>query len=172
MRRICAWCQVELPSFETESHTEETVSHTICPACANNLFSQQGVSLLTYLDSLPQPIALVNEEGVVRTINLAAQRMLGKTPSEVADQLGGVVFECAHARQPGGCGHTLHCSGCTIRRSVTETATTGRSCFQVPASLTTLDSPLAIDMTITTVKSGEMVLLRIDAVHPNEKDIK
>ena len=81
----------------------------------------------------------------------------------------GDVFECANARLPGGCGRTIHCSGCTLRRTVTDTFTTGRSHVRVPAYLRRRrdEDAGAVSLLITTEKVGGVVLLRVDHVGPD-----
>ena len=80
----------------------------------------------------------------------------------------GAVFECANARLPGGCGRTVHCSGCALRRTVTDTFTTGRSHLRVPAYLRRRrnEGAVTVSLLITTEKVGGVVLLRIDHVGP------
>ena len=79
------------------------------------------------------------------------------------------MFECAYARLPEGCGGTVHCSGCAIRRSVYETYETGESRNNIPATLRCdLNNPSHdVIMHISTEKMGNVVLLRIDKVCPS-----
>jgi hypothetical protein len=95
--------------------------------------------------------------------------MLGKGSPEIEGHKGGDVFECAYARLPEGCGNTIHCSGCTIRRTVMETHKTGKSSLRVPATLNRNDpeDPDKITLLISTEKIADVVLLRIDAVDTN-----
>jgi len=67
--------------------------------------------------------------------NSMALELLGKTESETHGQLGGKVFNCNHAQEPGGCGGAIHCSGCTVRRCVMHTFQIGECQVLVPASL-------------------------------------
>lgn len=140
------------------------VSHGICPACVSNLTFQQGVSLHQFLDDFELPVLVVDGDVQVTDANAAACRVLGKEADELRGHRGGEVFECAHARLPGGCGRTLHCSGCAIRRSVTTTYRTGEPQSMVPASLSRgdPDDPSSIALSITTVKVGDLVLLRVE----------
>jgi ferredoxin len=80
------------------------------------------------------------------------------------DRRGGEVFECVNARLPGGCGKTIHCSACVVRRSVTTTHRTSLPQSMVPATLkrSSPAGPVNVALQITTVKVGEMVMLRID----------
>jgi len=143
------------------------VSHGICESCRDNIFFQGGARMQEYIDSLKLPVAVINEQGFVQTINTAARRFLQKETVPVEGLPGGVVFECEYARHPEGCGNTLHCSACAIRRCVIYTFDTGEPQHQVPATLRYCGKPGVpeeIIMYISTEKVGEVVLLRIDWV--------
>ena len=126
--------------------------------------------LREYLDHLEAPVLVVNGDGVVKTANKVAQDLLQKDLSEIEGYLGGKVFECVHSTEPGGCGETIHCSGCAIRRTVMETLNTGNNQLRVPASLDckTHTGVCGIHYLISTEKLGEVVLLRVDEVNPGE----
>jgi hypothetical protein len=82
-------------------------------------------------------------------------------------RLGGDVFECEYARHPDGCGRTIHCSGCAIRRSVTTTFQTGQALHHVPAQLKQYPQEnRQVEMLISTEKVGDTVWLRIEALSP------
>ena len=129
-----------------------------------------GVELQVYLDSLRVPIVVVDSGGIVVTGNGQAQTLLHKGLPEIAGYRGGVVFECAYARLPEGCGNTIHCSGCTIRMTVMESHRTGKSFLRIRAILnrTTAEEPQRMNLLISTEKLGNMVLLRIDELEAQE----
>jgi len=162
MRRICVWCRAELADAPNLAEDDEL--RTICRDCWNNVRFQRGAALHEYLEALDVPVVLVNRLGVIEDANGAACRRLEKTPPAVYGKTSGEVFECKYARLPGGCGNTIHCSGCTIRRAVLDTFETGRPHARVPATLrsrsTGLPEPVALF--ITTHKANEMVLLLIE----------
>lgn len=161
MIRICAWCNTVLK--QTAIGPPDATTHTICRHCWNNMEFQQGVSLIRFLNSLPLPVLVISDAGRVRTANTTARRVLGKTLAQVRGRLGGEVFECQYARLPGGCGRTIHCSGCAIRHTVMETFRTGESQYRVPATLNSCrdDNPV-IHYLISTRKEGNVVLLQVD----------
>jgi hypothetical protein len=74
------------------------------------------------------------------------------------------VLECAHAREPGGCGETVHCLACTIRRNVVETHRTGVPGTRVPAHLNVArgDGVESTRFVVSTRKVQQLLLLRID----------
>jgi hypothetical protein len=164
MTRVCAWCRTEMGTVEGSKQPDDVTSHGICKRCVDNLIFQQGAPLQAYLDSIPVPVMAVDRNVVVGSVNAKGCEVLGKEAKEIVQHLGGDVFECAHARLPEGCGRTMHCSGCVIRRSVTYTYETGNALTMVPAtlSLSRKNSLSPVQLTITTVKAGSMVILRVD----------
>jgi PAS domain-containing protein len=164
MRLICAWCNKEIGHVENGPLPDAAISHGICKACADNMTFQRGISLQQYIDSIPVPVFVVDDEVVVKAANAKAREVLGKDALGMQGYRGGDVFECSHARLPEGCGRTIHCSGCAIRRSVTRTFKTGESLSMVPATLSQYDPdhPSTAALWITTVKVDDTVLLRVD----------
>lgn len=164
MRHVCAWCRKELFAEDICSRLDDSISHGICRSCCDNLSFQMGEDLLRFLDSLAAPVVVVNSDGRIKTANTEARKALGKELTEIEDRAGGIVFECAYARLPEGCGNTIHCSGCAIRRTVMKTYETGKTFLNTPAILNHGDSvnPQKIPLCISTEKMGNLVLLRID----------
>lgn len=169
MTLVCAWCGVTLerPGY-SEAALENETSHGICRPCSEAFASQErGVPLQQHLDRIPIPILLIEDRPGVITVNSHARDFLGKTfPDVETPPLIGKVFDCVRSRSAEGCGRTIHCSGCAIRRTVTTTFDTGEPQFSVPATLS-IKSPDQISeamLAITTVKMGGLVLLRIDVV--------
>jgi PAS domain-containing protein len=166
MRQVCAWCKKDIRAVANSRHGDDVVSHGICPSCSSNFIFQLGTSLEQHIESLDLPVFVVDDDVQVEAANEAARRVFGKDLFEMKGHRGGDVFECAHARLPEGCGRTIHCSGCAIRRSVTITYQTRRPLFEIPATLTRGDPDVqsAIALTITTVKVGDSVMLRVDRI--------
>jgi hypothetical protein len=108
----------------------------------------------------------VDGEGRVITANDEGLAFLGKDRDRVEGRLGGDVFECRHAREPGGCGNTTHCLSCTIRLTVMHTLETGYGRTRVRAypDLHRLSGDERILFFISTEKVGDAVFLRIDGV--------
>ena len=161
MIQICAWCGRELS--HNDLLREDDISYGICLPCANNVIINVPNELHDFLDQISVPVVLLSYEGVVKTANQKACAMLGKDLSQIEENLGGVVFECAYGLLPGGCGKTYHCSGCVIRRSVMETFATGKPSHRIPATLkqSTPESPQDIKFLISTEKFSDYVILKI-----------
>jgi hypothetical protein len=159
---MCAWCKSEL---ETDSGVPDggEARTVICPSCAENMLYQDGVDLQLYLDSLPVPVVLVDSNGRVKTANINALLLLNKNLTEIRGNLGGDVFECRYARLPGGCGKTVHCSGCTIRQSVNETFSTGKPVVNRLAYISG-HSSRRLSLSISTELINGAVFLRVESL--------
>lgn len=170
MKRVCAWCNKELGSVHSPEHSGNVITHGICGNCRGNISFQMGVELGAFLDSLKPPIVVVDQEGAVVTGNDKVREVLQKELPQIEGYRGGDVFECAYARLPEGCGKTVHCSGCTIRRAVMETHETGMSFLRVPATLKRYapQDPIDIKLLISTERLGDVVLLRIDEMEAKD----
>ena len=135
-------------------------SHGICPDCTSNFRVQDGVSLREYIESMPFPVALFNSDLRLTFANSQASALFGRSFEELDGDVLGDVFECANARLPEGCGRTIHCSGCTIRRTLKHVHESGESKWMVPATLSQRKSTAALE--ISAVNSRGIVFLRID----------
>jgi PAS domain-containing protein len=165
MNVYCAWCGALLRSVADGSDPlGPHDSHGICADCARTLLQQLGIPIEKFLSELGVPVLMVDDDVRVLDANPAALSMLDRTEETVLGHLSGEVFECVNSRLPGGCGRSVHCSGCTLRRTVTSTWETGQTCSRVPATLevTPAGEPERIALLITTAKVGNRVLLRID----------
>jgi PAS domain-containing protein len=163
VRRVCAWCGVELGSGGKSRGG--VITHGICEACRQRFFSapiQHGLQEL--LDRLPVPVLVVDQDVRVRGANRAAREVLGKSLDDVRGRLGGEAIECVHAGEPGGCGRSLHCKGCVIRSMVTDTFVNGTDHDQVPTTQEVVPAQASqpVQLSVSTEKFGGLVLLRIE----------
>jgi len=167
-RHVCTMCHKDMSK---ETPADRSVTGRICMECLERFGSREGVPLLDFLDLLGVPVLVTDGDVVVQMANKPLQTLLGKRRSPVKGQRGGDVFECAYASLPEGCGKTVHCSGCAIRRAVTETFTTGKSLRNVPAYLNRdmVTQFQQLSLVISTEKAWGMVLLRIDHIGPPPK---
>ena len=138
MMVVCSYCQTELP--DKEPLDDPAITHTICPACFDHYTPQwDGQPMAEFLDRFDSPVVAVSNEARILAVNSAAAEAYGIAQREAQGLLGGELLECSYARQPEGCGHTVHCKACTLRNTVTETLSTGRDMHRVPASMTGLE---------------------------------
>lgn len=156
---------------ESSVGTEHIVTHTICEDCANALFAANSPNMETFLDTLAEPVLVVDADVVVLAANRSAEQILGKKIPAIKGFKGGNVIECIHAHEPGGCGKTMHCDGCTIRLTVTDTYKTGRVHMKVPAyaKISLGGKPVKADILISTEKVEGVVVLRLDKITTGEK---
>jgi len=74
----------------------------------------------TILDSIPNPVFVVDGDVRIRDLNTAALRFCGQEMEAIYRQRGGEVLHCLHSLDvPEGCGKAPSCQNCTIRGSVT-----------------------------------------------------
>jgi hypothetical protein len=166
VKRVCLYCKREFGTTTDYSQPAGAASHGICAHCVRLAFAGNGTNLQEFLDGLPGAVLVTDENVRVIGVNAAGQRLLSARSPELRGRLGGEIFECQHARLPGGCGQTIHCRACTIRTCVTHTHTTGEPRIRVPAymDLGDLIEDRRPRFLISTSKLGEAVLLRIDQV--------
>jgi hypothetical protein len=169
---MCAWCKTDIEPRGTEEPADGPVSHGICALCRNNIEFQEGVALQGYLDSIPLPIVVLDSRFQIAALNSKACESTGKNPKDSSQRLPGNVFECEKARLPGGCLRAMCCSGCAIRKAVLKTFSTGEPECAVPATLTLEGSPSALTLTITPIKVGDVVMLRIEGLGHQAKSLK
>jgi len=168
MSRTCAWCKAELPA--DDDVLDRAITRRFCAACREYFSSPRGrISLPQYLNELGAPILVMDDDVRVLGFNEPARALLGYRVEGCVGRYGGDVLECAYARLPGGCGNTEHCKACAIRRTVTNTYTTGDSKHNVPAyqDIVTPTGTREIRFLISTEKVGNFVLLRIDEIRPH-----
>lgn len=164
MTRTCAWCNKKFTPQTRPGLPDSRMTPPLCPACSELMVFQMGVPFQTFIDRLPAPIFVVNDNAEVQAANKLGLQFLNKESRQVLKKLGGEVFECAYARLPEGCGKTVHCSGCTIRRTVYETFDTGESRTDIPATLHYAGPGETEDIAlrISTEKMGDVVLLKVE----------
>ena len=172
MKVICAGCGLGLGKKPAESLGPDAVSHGVCEPCAIRFLAKTGVPVDEYIESLPVPTVLVTSDAVVNSANSSALSLLGKEPAEIQGRKGGNVFECMYADLPEGCGKTVHCSGCAIRRTVTDTWRTGEPHLRVPAYLRQSSGGVTtrLEYLISAEKRGGMVFLRIEEIGAGGKE--
>ena len=165
MRQLCMYCAMPLEGDEPAS---EEVSHGLCPECYPRFVAGTGKPAQEFLDSLPFPVFVINDEQMLVGANCHARAMAATEFDEESPALGGVVFQCVHAMKPGGCGRTVHCKTCTIRNSVVETAMTGMAKRHVEAFMDLGDVTGAthVRFVVTTEKIGDAVLLTVEDAQP------
>ena len=149
----------------------EDISHGLCASCVPKFMAGHGCKFAEFLDRQAVPIFVVGDNGRILGANNEGLDLVDKAADAIQGQLGGEVFECRHASEPGGCGQTIHCKSCTIRNSVTKTAQTGEPCIRVEAymDLGNIIQDHTVRFLISTEKVIDVVLLRIDEVEDDNR---
>lgn len=132
MKVVCSYCRCSLP--DKEPFDDSSVSHGMCENCLEHFAPQwRGQTLGEYLDMFDFPVFVVDMDRRMAAINTRMARLLGRQEREIVGLLQGEAIECVHSRLPGGCGRTVHCRTCTVRRAVEATAATGMAQTAIPA---------------------------------------
>jgi PAS domain-containing protein len=162
-KQRCVWCQGPLQAGEGQVLAS---TPAVCDACAAVLSSVGRQPLAAFIEKLAAPVLVLTPDCVATLANAKACAFLGKTAERLVGQRAGDVIECVHAAEPGGCGQTLHCKGCAVRRSVEHTHTTGEPLRGVHAyqDIRTPNGIRTAWFELTTERAGDLVLLRIDDV--------
>jgi PAS domain-containing protein len=158
VRRTCAWCGDGIPE------DREGGARGVCLTCAGELLLDGKVTVQSVIDRFPVPVLVVDDDVTVTVLNRRAQEILGVRPEQAAGRRGGDLFGCVNANLPGGCGRSIHCSGCALRLAVTATCRTGEPQSSIPATLKAgdPDHPAAVALTVSTFRRGDAVMVKID----------
>ncbi|WP_248358300.1 PAS domain-containing protein [Anaeromyxobacter oryzae] len=163
MRVICSYCRTVIRDAPGAAATD--VSHGMCRAC-DAYFERLwgGMRLGEYLDLLPKPVLVVDADGRVVAGNARLAQALGRSGHELRGLLGGEAMACVHSRLPEGCGKTVHCRECTIRRAVTKVSETQRPIANAPAWLKT--DAGRVDLSISARPLEDFVEVTIEEMRP------
>lgn len=172
MKLICSWCKVSMEPSRSECTQEQKVSHGICKQCLGRLMAGSGQPMQEFIDSIQTPVFVVDGNARVISANRSAENFLGADRQSMQGKLGGEVFSCENHQLPGGCGQTIHCKACTIRRCITYTSRTGKSLSNVPAymDLDNIDGAKEVAFKITTQKRDQVITLEVATVGIVQKD--
>ncbi len=162
---VCAYCRKTIS--DSRGGRSCDVSHGMCPSCADHYERLwKGMPLSEYLDTIDRPVVVVNGDGCVVAANQKLAAMLGRERADMRGLLGGEAFACVHSLLPEGCGKTVHCRECTIRRTVEKVAKTGRAVEKVPAYLQTKEGRVALRVSVKA-KDG-LVRIVVEEMKPAE----
>jgi signal transduction histidine kinase len=75
--------------------------------------------LQNLFDAIPSSLFVVDNDGRVHDLNIAALNILGQTKDAVLLKRGGEILHCIHSYEvPEGCGRSPSCKECVVRNSV------------------------------------------------------
>ena len=166
----CAWCQ-RVFSPPTKDVAKSLISHGLCESCAIDL-EYKRIPLYDFLNKIPFPVLVADYGVYITTLNKAAEKTFHKNLPEIQNHLGGEVIECVYSDLPGGCGHTEHCSACSLRNIVMKTHETNENQKNVLAIqyLKTPTGNKQVELLLSTQKVGDVVLVEIKSINPIPKN--
>jgi len=146
---------------EKEPLSDKSVSHSICSECFDYYKEQwDGMSWDKYLDNFAVPVVILNSDCRVVATNEMAAKITGKSSRQTVGLLGGEALECVYSRLPGGCGKTVHCTTCTLRKIIEDTIESGKPIHRKLIKFIQLDKEL--EMVVSVEKIGELVSILIE----------
>jgi PAS domain-containing protein len=153
VRLICSYCRKTIQDDPKARLTD--VSHGMCRECGDHFERLwAGMPVGEYLDSLGAPVLLTDGDGRVVAMNQRLAELIGAEPERSRGLLGGEAFACVHSRLPEGCGRTVHCRECAVRRTVETVSRTGKAQERVPAYLDTEAGRIGLRVTGKPAKAG------------------
>jgi len=167
MRRQCAWCKKEMEPIHSQSiNASQEISHGICSICDFHMrASSSTMELNEYIEDFPQPIVITGNDRIIINANKLARATLNKDFSPVDKLPAGKVFECKNAHLSGGCGKTVHCGTCNLRKLIMDTFNSEKQfCDKliiINQTPTSNDSSRALRMSISSFKIDGVVYLKI-----------
>ena len=142
----------------------DSMAGAVCDECARRLLAECGVELGRYLEGLGSPVMLADADGVIVAASPLALERLGMEAEDVEGRLCGDVFRCVNASLPGGCGKTVHCRKCGLRKCIVATTGSKEPMSRVPVRLKTGDpgDPTWLGIVVATEYFSGVVMLRLD----------
>ncbi len=163
---VCAYCRKTISDDRSGGSCD--VSHGMCPSCADHFERLwKGMPLSDWLETLDRPVIVMNGDGAIVAVNQKVASLFGREKADMRGLLGGEAFACVHSRLPEGCGKTIHCRECTIRRAVDSVARTGTALQRVPAYLDTKDG--RVNLRISVKAKDGLVRVVVEELKPAEQ---
>jgi len=122
MRTFCVWCGNEF----VPGPADGAIAHGVCPGCYYALIARRKLDLAELLDQIDVPVIAFDADVTALLANKKAEQAVGKKVDLIKGSPPGPILQCMYASSPEGCGHTIHCSVCTIRLTVTATHQDGQ----------------------------------------------
>lgn len=171
MKVKCAWCQKDISGSNKETQNIDfPISHGICKDCSDSLMSELDTPLKKFINSFEVPVMLVDNRNNAILINQAAREVSSLHIEVRGGPTCGMVVGCIHSDEPEGCGATVHCEGCVIRRSILYTYQTDNPCLQEACNDDQFYSGKRVaSLKISTEKLGNRILLKIDPISPEKE---
>jgi hypothetical protein len=168
MKVICAWCKKEITTLLEKANLKVDnfpVSHGICDKCSKKVLGDNFKTVKEFLDGFQQQIMLVDNLNNSIVTNEAARKASGIQIYLNDSFKCGQIIGCLHAEEPQGCGATVHCSSCVIRKCILHTDKSGEPCIEVACPDEQFHKgDVHVVHQISTEKVGNRILLKIDPI--------
>ncbi len=163
---VCAYCRKTISDDRRGGSCD--VSHGMCASCADHYERLwNGMPLSEYLDTIDRPVIMVNGDGAIVAANQRLAELFGRDRADLRGLLEGEAFACVHSLLPEGCGKTVHCRECTVRRAVEQVAKTGEPLEKIPAYLDTKDGRVSLRISVKA-RDG-LVRVVVEELKPPEQ---
>lgn len=135
-RWVLGFGEVEYNSDNIPLRMVGTIQDITDRKATEEILKAQEEELSAIYENAPLIMLLVDGQLKVRKANKFAAGFAGSAPSEMLGLRGGEALRCVYAFDvPKGCGFRPHCEQCIVRNTVMDTLKTGKSYYQVEASL-------------------------------------
>jgi hypothetical protein len=167
MRLVCSYCHRVIRADPQAGVTD--VSHGMCDACARHFDRLwEGMSMDEYLDDLDHPVLLTDGDGRVLAMNAKLAELIGADREACRGLASGEAFACPRSRLPEGCGRTVHCRECAVRRAVESVARTGKSTERAPAYLDVAAGRIDLRISARPAKAGIVQVKLLEVGPPRQ----
>jgi PAS domain-containing protein len=164
MTALCTRCLAPIPPATAGGTGERK-----CGSCGDGADRlRRGASLGEYLDVFEYPVLVSDADGNVVAGNGALAALTGRTRGELAGARIGEAIACERSRLPRGCGRTIHCRECTIRRMVAEVSRTQLARRRVPAYVEGAEGRAELCITVRPREGGLVEVILEDAPPSDE----
>lgn len=106
---------------ETERHIDRKIESELM---------EEKKNLSAIFEATPVGLVILDENLMVRRINLALANYLGKSTESMINKKIGNSFDCINSKlNKKGCGYSINCGNCNLRNTVSEVNKTGISVY-------------------------------------------
>jgi hypothetical protein len=168
MEQTCMWCSQEPGTVGEVGNRDQGPAPSVCGCCSEHFTLPPDGPLQKDLDRHPCPVFVLDiyagSSMITKAVNKQACEWTRKGAHELIQHLCGNAIECLHAYLPEGCGHADACGSCAIKQAIITTHESGEPQMNAMFILQQgdRDHPTPVALAITTMKSGRMVMHRLE----------
>lgn len=169
IKRVCAWCGQDIDTVKQRAIPDPIITHGICNSCKANMINQMEFDVQKFLDSMDDPIIIVDSDAIVLAGNSKAEQILGKSSAKLIGLSLGETFHCENVFDKTLCGQSENCPTCELRAQIVATHASGSGQRNKPVLIKVKEesSTYSLRVGISSEKMGNSILLRIDEINRN-----